>query len=274
MRGWQKFVMRLVICVIGIGAADAWAGPYVALGKFEPEQAGTHRKAVDPALMLQYQQAVADAAQADWSEVVDNLLAVAPQTPGLQWDTSGTTRVLAVTWTGWTGYDALAGTTTTLSRDVWITLVPEAKHFATVCGLQGAALTLRLEQLIGLPPGNGATRFVEMWVDPEDLFRPSADPEINDRTALPTWPRSSRYVSVSAAHRAWIENLMATSYGANGYPWTRLGYTYDWGNPNSEHGASEYIVPAGAVVKIQGATLTADYHENVSNGAQAWSAYP
>ncbi len=35
-----------------------------------------------------------------------------------------------------------------------------------------------------------------------------------------------------------------------GYPWTRLGYTYDWGNPGSEVGLSEFVIQGGATVQV------------------------
>ena len=42
---------------------------------------------------------------------------------------------------------------------------------------------MRLEKLLGLPPNSGKTKFVEIWVRPQDLFRPSPDPEITDCVA-------------------------------------------------------------------------------------------
>jgi len=46
---------------------------------------------------------------------------------------------------------------------------------------------------------------------------------------------------------------------AKGYPWTRLGYTYDWGNPDSEVGLSEFVITAGATIKIENVYETAAY---------------
>jgi hypothetical protein len=265
----------IVLCWT-IQAVGAAAAPYEAIGKYDrnpskPALQGT----VDPALTARYQQAVEDAQIAEWGESATNLTAIRPQTAGLIWDNDGaTTRVLLVTWTSWTGYDAMVGTTTTLSRDAWMTPVPEIKDFCTSSGLAGDGLVLRLEQALGLPPNNGKTRFVEMWADPDDLFRPSADPEITDREATPDYPRSTRYVTVSPAHVTWMNNLIASSYGPDGYPWTRLGYTYDWGNDTTEQGFSEFVIAQGAVVKIHSVTLTADYRQPLQNSARAWRRYP
>jgi hypothetical protein len=38
-------------------------------------------------------------------------------------------------------------------------------------------------QLLGMPPNSNDTYFVEVWVKPSDLFRPSVDNEINDTIA-------------------------------------------------------------------------------------------
>jgi len=42
-------------------------------------------------------------------------------------------------------------------------------------------------------------------------------------------------------------------------PWTGLGYTYDWGNPDSEVGASEFILVPGAAYQVKRAVPTAEY---------------
>ena len=43
------------------------------------------------------------------------------------------------------------------------------------------------------------------------------------------------------------------------YPWTRLGYAYDWGNPQSEVGLSEFVIKKGALVQIHAVTFIDDY---------------
>jgi hypothetical protein len=98
-----------------------------------------------------------------------------------------------------------------------------------------------------------------MWVSPNDLFRPSPDPEISDHEAELDFPESRRYVTVSQSHRKWINDLIQTSYGPDGYPWTRLGYTYDWGNPADEIGLSEFVIRSGATITVKAVTGTLGY---------------
>ena len=124
-------------------------------------------------------------------------------------------------------------------------MVPELKE---ACAAAAPRTVLRIEQLLGLPPGNGKTLFVEMEVPSDSLFRPCADPSTaatRCRAAAPT---------AGSEHAAWFLDLMAQSYTASEadpYPWTRLGYTYDWapGAPDRV-GLSELVVRAGTEATV------------------------
>jgi hypothetical protein len=68
-------------------------------------------------------------------------------------------------------------------------------------------------------------------------------------------------------YRNWFDNRRAYVYSqttVNGpYPWTALGYTYDWGNPNPPHfGLSEFVINSGTSgipVFIKSVTWTGAY---------------
>ncbi|NTU44688.1 MAG: hypothetical protein HGA99_04070 [Chlorobiaceae bacterium] len=210
-------------------------------------------------LQKRYQSAVVDAATAEPSEISKNLVAIVPSNPQLIWKNKGDTenaRILVVTWTSYNGYDDKIGQPVPLSREVWVTTAPEIKNF---CKTLKKDRSLRLEQLLGLPPKAGKTKFVEMWVRPGDLFRPSADPEISDSEAETTFRTANRFVTVSADYIKWYTDLQQQSYGANGYPWTRLGYTYDWGNKRRHVGLSEFVIIPGSTVEINSISPTANY---------------
>jgi len=206
-----------------------------------------------------YANAVTDAEIAEPNEISRDLIAIVDYNQNLVWRKgNGAQPVLMLTWTNWDGYDNKEGESMNLSREVWVTAVPELRHFCKeYSGM--TKLTLRLEQLLGLPPDNGKTRFIEMWVSPNDLFRPSPDPEITDREAELDFPHSNRFLTVSAEHIKWFNYLKSSSYGENGYPWTRLGYTYDWGNPESDIGLSEFVIRPGAIVEIHSVSKLGDY---------------
>lgn len=198
-----------------------------------------------------YLAAIQDAATADPSEISQALTAITDYNPNLIWDESPDgPRVRVVTWTSWDGYDDLVGQDTTLGREVWVTVVPELRDFCADKSSSLEDLELRVGQLLGLPHDSAKDRFVELSVAPADLFRPSPDPEINDQEAWLDWPQAGDYLTVADEYMTWFNNLVASSYGADGYPWTRLGYTYDWGNPCSDVGLSEFVIRSGAVVGV------------------------
>jgi hypothetical protein len=206
-----------------------------------------------------YRDAVEDAKIAEPGEISRNLTAIVASNEDLRWKSLENAQyVLVLTWTSWDGYDDQVGQSMTLTRQIWVTAVPELKDFCTAHDATQVPLTLRLEQLLGLPPNDGKPRFVEIWVRPDDLFRPSPDPEITDHEAGLDF-HTSQYLTVSEAYVRWFDELKDASYGEKGYPWTRLGYTYDWGNPSSEVGLSEFIIDEGAMVEIHAVTGTEAY---------------
>lgn len=215
------------------------------------------------ALQVAYARAVKDAEVAESSEISRNLIAITQWEPTLIWQTdSGHARVLMVTWTNYNGYNDKVGQSTTLdaTRMLWVTTAPEVRTFcrAYVQHNPSSDLDLRLRQLLGLPPTDQKTTMVEFWVDPNDLFRPAPDPEITDHEAELDFRHTSE-VTTTSTYETWFNDLHKASYVAPGYPWTRLGYTYDWGNPNSEVGMSEFVIQGGATLEIAAVYPTLAY---------------
>jgi hypothetical protein len=204
-------------------------------------------------LAARYAAAVADAKIAEESEIYDQLVAISASNGGLKFDDKG--RVLAVTWTSWGGYDGKEGQEVELGAEVWVTTVPQLQDFCRGLGLSAESLDLRLEQAMGLPPHNGKTKLVQLWIPAEGLFRPSPDAEINDAIAALTFPDGADPI-----HVAWIEKLQGSSYGDKGYPWTRLGYTYDWApDAKSEVGFSEFVARKGTKAVVESIVPQAVY---------------
>ncbi len=244
----------------------------------------------DEELQQAYQAAVVDAEIAEADEIYSNLIAITEDNNNLVWSgESGDKKVLVTTWTSWNGYDGMVGKTIRMTqyiqartndsksnstmgiyettRDIWVTAVPELQKFCQQNQIPANDLDLRLEQVLGLPPHDGKTRFVEFWVSPADLFRPTPDPDITTNTATLDFP-----AGVSEEYKQWFNELKASSYGDNGYPWTRLGYTYDWGKTDNHIGISEFIIRIGAEVDVYSVTLTDDYCLSTSHVSH-WSLY-
>ena len=184
-----------------------------------------------------YQRSIDDAAV--WR--ADHVLPLNAARP----DANGNVRV--VTFTSYPGY--------TPGRDsipinLWVTLVPEVRDSCR--GFAPDELRLRLNQLLGLPPGGGDTLMVEMTVPVAALFRPVADPAVTTRYPCGDTIQAGcgqRFPDgVDPRHVSFISNQFLTRWRVpGGYPWTRLGYTYNWHPGSPRYGASEYLVRMGTV---------------------------
>ena len=243
-----------------------------------------------------YDSAITDAKIAKAEEISRSLIGIsAPDNKNipacLSWKTiSNEPHVLVCTWAGSriTGKGWAAGETHFLepTDNIWITADPQLKNFFSDNGFwpsSHADRILRVEQLLGLPHNSGKIIFIEFWVKPSDIFRPSADPDPSDHEAQLEYPwKRSHFQSLSAVekiheyvnstdqnheydYKEWFENLNATSYSSPApYPWTRLGYTYDWSDDSHNHnhvGLSEFIVQGGASIVIERIVSTDDLEE-------------
>ncbi len=209
-----------------------------------------------------YRAAIEDARTADPSEIVTTLTPIVPHNENLVWRTTAdsTRQVLVVTWGGSeTLPDATTGDTLTVETDVWVTAAPMIQAFCQSLDRSGDGLALRLAQRLGLPPDAGYSQFVELWVRPANLVRPCPDPEVSDRECELSAPVPADHARVSDEHRAWFRSLRETSYGPDGYPFTGLGYTYDWHPATDEVGPSEFVVRPGNTAIVRGVESTEAY---------------
>jgi hypothetical protein len=159
----------------------------------------------------------------------------------------------------------------------WVTVVPELKKL-----LGRSPTLLRVDQALGLPPPAigqtlDNTCILELYISPGNLFRPSSDPEVTDEEAELHFPLDGfrKYDDATlvysempcdvarcpnctpsgkcgmTTYRNWFGNRRAYVYSQTAvnspYPWTGLGYTYDWGNPAPPHlGLSEFVINSGS----------------------------
>lgn len=212
-----------------------------------------------------YQQAIQEAAYPTPAKVYDQLVAINENNDQLVWQTiQGKKYLLVVTWKRekdlkYYKNDPSTGVCNTGNFPIWITTAPQL--LKRMKQEQAKNPNKRLSQLLGLPPTaeETYTHFVEFWVQPKDLFRPCPDAEITDATCNLCFP-----VGTDSAHINWINELRASSYYGcelyQQYPWTQLGYTYDWNPKNSSHvGLSEFVIGAQKNVIVQQIYTTAEY---------------
>lgn len=141
-----------------------------------------------------------------------------------------------------------------MTRNVWVTVVPQLQEMCR--SLPNGGTTARMEELLGLPPGSGATRtMIVMEASARDMFRPCADPSLNQwRCPLAVPDRPEGYPAETwNADLAFVLNQASTTYiRTGGYPFTRLGYTYDWSADSPTNvGPSEFLVREGADVIVK-----------------------
>jgi len=166
---------------------------------------------------------------------------------------------------------------TEAASDIWVTVVPRLKSFCQAFvkahHSTAAELSSRIEQRLGLPPGSNNDVFVEMTIKEPlrygNLFRPCINPSVAAKTCqLGPFPEPLPE-DISEKHRAWIYGQYYNSYAVaepNQYPWTALGYTFDWAADETGRsrfvrvGESEFVVPKGASIEISGSPIpTAEY---------------
>ncbi|AFZ22974.1 hypothetical protein Cylst_0643 [Cylindrospermum stagnale PCC 7417] len=200
-------------------------------------------------LKKQLEAGIEDAKKPSQDKVVNNLWSLSASNPKIKMrNNNGKDEYLMVIWTQgkYIPKEWKRGAKINIERQSWLTAASEVKDFCQNCKGTGIdipgniMLSLRLQQYLGLVLNKNSekTHFVEMWVKAEDLSRPCIDPEINDSSckALP--------VTVLDKYPV-LQKIYTDSYavGKQNYPWTGLGYTYDWGNPNKpRQGASEFLI--------------------------------
>lgn len=205
-------------------------------------------------LAERYKNSIVDAMVADESEQSSNLVAIREDNPQLLWkDIDGRKHVLVTTWTAWDS-SYVPDQQAKALYDMWVTAIPELSHWWKTRYDGRTDTALRLEQLLGLSPGRKKTKFLTIWVRPEDIFRPAGDNEIDDASAGPELPKN-----VDSAYKSWFNSTIIYSYYPKTAPWTRLGYTYDWNGQYGEHGLSEFIVRKGASMVVQSVKSTSEF---------------
>ena len=211
-----------------------------------------------------YTRAVNDAVVAESSEISTQLFAINSANPALQWQDG---KVLMVTWKSRSSFDVnFKNQTQTSPQEKYVTWVTAAPQVQAVCrdfvkNNPNGDLNQRLKQYLGLNADWNYDVFIELWVDPADVFRPCVDPEIDDASCqLKFAEDKAPTVKNIADYPAFYKNLYFNDFRYRpGVPWTGLGYTYDWGNPASPIGASEYILSPNSAYRIERVVETADY---------------
>jgi hypothetical protein len=215
-----------------------------------------------------YQNALSNAAQPDNAKRSLNLTSISADNKSLVWKEIGGERyVLVSSWKADAKYyknDAQTGFYNTGKYPIWVTAAPDLQN--RLAGEKRKynktkALDKRLKQLLGLPPNADKKVFVEFWVRPQDLIRPCVDTEVTDHTCDLFFADGA---ASNCDNLVWLVDQTRASFAGSTlyqrYPFTQLGYTYDWKRKNKQHvGLSEFVIGKNTNIVVEGVFETLAY---------------
>ena len=181
-----------------------------------------------------WQSALADAVFSEDSEVLE-LVSLTPDDPEVIWDEAGE-RVLLLTWHDYDDPCAPGGPLPSGVGDVWATSLGEMTAWYGENHEGVTDWNLRFAQLLGVHGDEGYTRFTGFWVSPAEVLRPAYVTGVTEQM------ENGYDLVPEGDYKDWFDRNILWSYFESDYPWTRLGYTYDWSGGPSEYGLTEFLV--------------------------------
>lgn len=228
-------------------------------------------------LTVMYSNAMVNAANVTADKIRRDLSPITVDNQNLVWRTNpvnGAREVLVASFMRYsvaTSYYQVGRETSMRFVEAWVTLSPELKNFCR--SYTGTNLALRVKQLLGLPATAGNDTVVEYYADARCLFRPSRDPEVTDRESEIAFRDGTPWLgTVSTNYAGWFaRTIQSRNYGMtngvwNAWPWTQLGYTYDWSKSGANvMGLSEYVFSGPMLYNDFGMTAVSVYVASVSD---------
>ncbi len=133
--------------------------------------------------------------------------------------------------------------------DVWVFSAGEMYQWINSNSSGVNDWQVRLEQLLGLPEWKKYTSVTTIWVDADLLHRPANIAGPTSAMELTYQPTGDE--TFDTQFKSWYDSIILWSYfNETKYPWTRLGYTFDWADNGREYGLSEFVVFSGATVSV------------------------
>ena len=174
------------------------------------------------------------------------------------------------------GFVTVAGQVTGFFASTYGTnLTPEKAH-------------VRVAQLLGMPDTSSNSAFAEIWIRPDDLFRPTRITSIAVTNITSSWPAyaqanpdpltySNAVDGTSfAAYSNYFNDVLlnptnsgiATNPYAYNFPFSGMGYTWDWAFPTNDPtngfiGMSEFVAPKTVTYYTDTFTPTWEYETGI-----------
>ncbi len=220
-----------------------------------------------PTLDQLYSRAITDAMVADSTRIIDTLWAITSDNKSLQWKTiNNQTYVLMATFMRFPSSYPEGDSITNTWGESWLFIPAQMKRRMAPVFTPTSDTIMRVCQLLGLPPVNSRsnTHIAEVWVNTQNLYRPAGNPAINTTTT-----GAVLLGSVTPAYANWFNNYIIYAYyhplqSATDfhYPWTRMGYTYDWAPGGRKVGLSEFVLSAGSGMWVEKVRTAGAYFKN------------
>jgi hypothetical protein len=214
-----------------------------------------------------YANSITDAMVADSSEIIDSLLPITDTNNALQWKTiKGQKYVLLSTFMRFPSSYPEGDSITNTWGEAWLFIPAQMKNRLAGSFTASSDTIMRICQLLGLPPVNSRsnTHIVDMWVKVGRLRRPAGNPDITT-----TSTGAALLNGLPASFNNWFNNYIIFAYYHSlqsntdfHYPWTRLGYTYDWAPDKKEVGLSEYLLATNSGCWVEKVRTAQDYFKN------------
>ena len=196
--------------------------------------------------MITYEEAVVDALQAEQDEIHD-LVCLVKEDGRVTYDEEND-RVQLVFWTDQAAEEFKKDDQLTLEEYTWAYADLElASWGAANKDVLKNSKDARIRQMLGLPENAKGSTFVLVSVTPERVLRAAYQPDAQLKKMSLAFEET-----VDQDFISWFNGQVTANYFENPRPWTRLGYTYDWGKTGDDHyGVTEFVIPAGTKVTVK-----------------------
>ncbi len=244
----QRLITPFVLCLSILATVALVSGAFL-LKKQPPEPKSTSEL---------WEEALVDARTAEADEIMP-LVCLTHDDPLTGWNESGD-KVLLVSWHSDPERFVQGQTAHLNASEIWAFTEGEIKQWINNHENELDPLELRLEQLIGLGENTGYTHFSAFWISPDEVIRPAY---VYD----PTEPVMSTDFrdEPKEQYKQWFDMNILWSYYDYAFPWTRLGYTYDWAEDATEYGLSEFLIPNEEEVLVEYTKTTDEFVEYIKS---------
>ena len=248
-KGWQRvlFHWRLPMIIVLVLMVLSGVLVHTVSSKIHAnEEAKQSEQDKIKAEMITYEEAVVDALQAEQDEIHD-LVCLVKEDGRVTYDEEND-RVQLVFWTDQAAEEFKKDDQLTLEEYTWAYADLElASWGAANKDVLKNSKDARIRQMLGLPENAKGSTFVLVSVTPERVLRAAYQPDAQLKKMSLAFEET-----VDQDFISWFNGQVTANYFENPRPWTRLGYTYDWGKTGDDHyGVTEFVIPAGTKVTVK-----------------------